>query len=1128
MRHYFHLFRKSAGILAMAWMILFLAAPIQASFAGESNAITQIDQEIEAIQSSMEEVDLLIEAYRMALKSWDNQRVTAQYKLTLAGNRLGRSDVQLMEIDKQIAKLTSPYDLTVAWKEYVSTGNSREAFTKLHRIVRGVEPANSIAEDATNRAVEAKAMETEIRKKVAIPVGHALCLIGKILVDFTKLFGQTRHFVQRDAVKVFEKSGQPVLLEHKMPAWMQEFVSKPFIEKLGLINTGTATVRRKGARLLKNMEVVKQAKSYLKYMISVPSDYLMDIAQYVSIPKIYIHPDNAWEKANAMAQEMQATAHRDWYGVDNRAAAHKKAVAVRADFLKIIESQRQDLNTFQQKLNSVVNKMAPLSENITELIQWKTKKLEELSALVEKRHHLISEQNYEQFKKDLEKKEEGKQYFLDISLTSSEKTLAADSITARLLNLPRSTGFEVKRKIGIFREDPCYYGCETSGKSSRISCQYATRKNLHQTDLNDPSIVDVTLSSSNKGILSVDLDNNRIWGKTAGEAGILAETNGVVSTVSTKHAHHDKGCGPRDTTKDVTLCCDFDTQLKEGKLKSALELSVFGVLGLDVTHKDEPVGNGTKVDLFFSNKTGNFYLAGPREYDFNTHVRYGSGKGQREYRRRVDADIQWTTGKDHFEISEGYLRKVRPRSPGKGTLLAGLKDNKDTMKYSTRINFTANLVDGIDLEMPKEALGNYNNKLPIGMTATYHVNVLGGADMKAYRIFINNSGELAGIGSMVSQSGFSYKGDGLWSASFKIKFNPSLINPRVNHIYSPVTPAYFRPNVTILDPNGNVIADGLSGEGIYAAAPAINHIEVAGANGGARLSSVDLFAPSSGGAVPLELEVFYVTGEKARYTMNYVQAQVYGSSVLKQQGTNLVLGVSRYSGSKGYNISSAQVGQADVVYEMDQLTALNHNLALTKDILSDRLHVTLNKVVVQSVETQDHERYRLTIFGPADMQGRKATWHLADGSSQSTAFSGSGSQMTSEILKSQVLNRVDLISRTGRILGSYLPNRDGRIKPTPKIFLYSPSPDEMLPGTQVPVRASIHYLPAGEEENFKCVWEVDPAFGDMSPGTVAVKRKAPGTGECTTTLKIKSNPGTAEPKAQLKIRLLRLVGKEGS
>ena len=216
-------------------------------------------------------------------------------------------------------------------------------------------------------------------------------------------------------------------------------------------------------------------------------------------------------------------------------------------------------------------------------------------------------------------------------------------------------------------------------------------------------------------------------------------------------------------------------------------------------------------------------------------------------------------------------------------------------------------------------------------------------------------------------------------------------------------------------------------------------------------------------------------------------------------------------GSRQHNtLSTAETGTGTIHASFDTLLARERHFVLASDYLRDSLPISFNKLLPERLGSSNApSRFRLRVVGPTDISGHTARWRFADGGEETTRFEGAPWHYSSGTEKAyRDFEQVELVSPTGAVVAVYLGGRDGPPLPPPSIHVQGVAAEALSPGATVLVSASVSGVREEDARDYRCRWEVDPAFGTVSP-EISDPRVSLIFGNCETSLTLSANPDIA-------------------
>lgn len=1032
--------------------------------------------------------------------------------------QVGAIQKQINALDAEIAKLTAPYDLSVAWKAYSSASDAGKpiAFRVLFRLARGRDPNN---EEMAQYRLEAKILEIEIRKKAIVPMGLALARLGNTLVEFPKFVAGLTATVQNKTLEIVN-------------------------------NVNSAVQAVKG--FIDNVAADPELTGAMKPAMQVASDALNQYHGATDpINKVLGLADEVKAKAQAMADDSYRQYKESVYGTVDPKSAREKAQGKRAELVQAIDKLRAGLRDVAERKVPATSALAAFRQAESTLL-GQIARLQDPLATLQEKISLAEDRKADLAFQDkmagvtLTPHVSGLGYFHVSGLGRYRRQvdLALDEVTAHNLNFPRSAAYTLPIQLSQAGAVPCLYNCRSSKDGKSSTCSRSTM-NVVRGGPSLPHYGDIAPVVEGGG-LRVEQKQGLLVAVAAGEGKVSApEVSGMVGTKWARHALYDQRPthGSQMRGQSIQAGCDSDAWPEMGTLQgqgshpyavhqiTALRLLDQRPVKSGSGYEQIALSEGQALDLFQA-ASGGVSLHRQGWATLYPEITVSTGKNQRQRGvARLRASLEGDSGA--FSLDNRGRIVLHPQSPGRATLRYALADARDQAHFEQSAALTSSRIHGLEWDAVHyiEPGARHTLTLPIGETLSLRFVVEGEADMAKYRVrWTARRAEAAQGVRFAESSGFRRDG-GRWIAENRIQFDARRIKGEFaerGHPGNVLDRSALHLLAELLNPEGEIIATQ-NGPQITPGLPPINQIGLAllenrvaipvqaldfflPAPPGGRLGALGLILGYPGGRLitPLwlaevnQLGVFPETFriDKGRYSRSTGEMRLYGDR-------------------HRTDISSRDSGTGIVHASIDRLLAGEHGLTLAVDHLEDRLPLYFNKLVVDRLgATNAPAPFRLEVIGPTDVSAYTARWRFADGATETTRFEGRGSRTEQPHDR---FEQVELVAASGKVVAVYVGGRDGPPLPMPNIRVQSLPGDLLVPGAKVRVSASISDLHERDAADHFCQWEVDPTFGSVSPAQSEV-RASLIFGSCETTLTLSSNPDIAGQHFPVKARLVRKTG----
>ncbi|MBI2192171.1 MAG: hypothetical protein HYU36_09315 [Planctomycetes bacterium] len=274
----------------------------------------------------------------------------------------------------------------------------------------------------------------------------------------------------------------------------------------------------------------------------------------------------------------------------------------------------------------------------------------------------------------------------------------------------------------------------------------------------------------------------------------------------------------------------------------------------------------------------------------------------------------------------------------------------------------------------------------------------------------------------------------------------------------------------------------------------------------------DLFTP--GGGVPNVLECFLGFTFAGGESVQEVKLADVPWVELKQDGPELLTrspeGLAPRGGGALHTGSIKLFAVADVGKAFTTSGLLFEGLNTEASYTSEPIAVTVNRLALDATTTPENRRFRLSVFGPADMAAREAQWQL-----QITAPARTAATLKKRFTRSAgepFTSGADVGVENGKPTGLLekvsVLDPDGRAA----AILEGPEAEEfeVEVTVQAPAAAAINDsfvlvarisgLPEDLLERASCRWHVDPAIGKFKSEKTLVSPEGPGRAKSTALL----------------------------
>ncbi|MEM7406343.1 MAG: hypothetical protein AAF458_13680 [Pseudomonadota bacterium] len=661
--------------------------------------------------------------------------------------------------------------------------------------------------------------------------------------------------------------------------------------------------------------------------------------------------------------------------------------------------------------------------------------------------------------------------------------LAADGVTEALLGLPQRGSVTAAASGSLEYRGECEVCKRTDDGETR--CTTHQRSSVVQ----EPriNIVPKLTLEGNAATLS----GSRVSGREAGQATLSARATPGLRQVSTS-AHPQcggnnqrivEGPGPATSVQiNVSKVTEFETSLREPQ-----ELRLF---------KDSETATAGNSSFFL-----------PRvRVSLLARIELPDGKIS-EMRNFPPGVVRsrLATGASAFTLSgSDGVALVRPQKAGRTQVEFLVNDARG--KVAERIRSADIRVGEISAER-KLPSGSRGVDLPSGSTARFTISVDGPLDTSNWTVdWAVNGVPLSAVGPGKS-------------IDFK-KSTPFLGRRAVNSL----TPT----GVTSLGRELTVsarIMDGTNSIGSFNFAPIrpllrVQDMRFTFKDTNIGVEALDLFTPApTTQLAPIVLQFRTSQRREVDVPSSFSRIQVIGLPALTVKD-GIEVGFSSLSG-RGI-VGSKQTGRGVVVAKFDDIDARNRGIIFQGNSTVADVAVTLNRLTFRRSGAGGDERYVLDVLGPADMSRYKARFLLGSRTVES-GFRNEGVKSVASVpVSAGVLDAVEVVNANGRTLGRLEVGLDGT--PLPDLVMSLRVPPRAAPGQPVVVALNISNLPFEEAFDFRCKWQLDPAFGTLDHAENNVSPLSGNRGICVNTLRLNDDDRLVGRELPLSVDVVRQVG----
>jgi len=1021
-----------AGLLAGA-VLCFSLSGILGSLTGQANAQESAEKQIENLEKEIEELEIqvaLLDAHIRAIEEVERNLLDFRTKIQSTGyafrNTYNQINATIRKLDKEIAKLRPLSDLLDAWKKYKDGGKTEEAFIELYKTVKGRPPDRTTLADYTLYEIM---IERELRVKTAVQVGPALIELGNLLKEivglgFTGCVNAPRTLWQgADELLGILEGGLFSTLKQvsKASKFKTEvkFVAKGALPERMLYQRSVA--RMTELKLLKQLPIREKREAVLLYIRRFvdPTDYrkvtagkggklavialekinedlgleipeevletLKGLAGYFErfrLPVLKYHAEYE-RRCTEIAEHFTKEANRLQYGVathEERKILYERALKQREAAVEYKEKLTPLVEGVNERIQDYNRLITKYRERISELRNKKNEIGREVSAKKERiqnlRNRIAAQKDRKRIAEARKQAEEITVSGIALAIHRNRRQLAADDLTAEILNLPREVSFSVGARIN----------------NTRIG------------DLRTARILQ-------KGTgVQIDYGKRRIVGMVPGKVTLQARADGAKSN-----------------TAEIEVIKVVDLKYWTGRETYPLHKG-FKRGEIDFFVPEEEYLKGEEVWPFTVQTSRVKVTDGSRTYEMPAKARYVYYKKQLP--GWSDKGVTWMVKLTPYE--------TEPEKQGKVTI--GYLDKDGRLHFERNFSFTTNIVKmEVKLPeenfVERSGSGSILRLVPLGAEFVYQVVVYGSADMSKYRVYWYPQ-DVEGVVVSNNVSSFRPAGNHRWVAEAKVRFAGEKLHmdkleeqgfSGSHRLWKNRSGFHMRGAEIRHQEDEEAICQLLGSPYIHPTFPCIENIEIMRRDLKASLLNADFFYPQPperkrGISIGLGVE-FKGVGEKIIVPIRFFNLDSAVQKVLREGpgSTYRVSGPAK----QAFMIARSRLmlsdpparnmGPAEALlhFSLDSFLASKFRIPLSKEIISDALPLRFNRL---SVELGD-DVYRLTVDGPSDMSSYEAEWWLLGGMVEKKEFKFSGGKWISEMPARRKFVQVTVINFMGEKVG---------------------------------------------------------------------------------------------------------------
>lgn len=1052
--------------------------------------IERLESEREQIREAIGVAEELSGSLQEILNTKTNTLVMLRGRRDAEKAGLNKLKSNLTSLDQQIARLTSIGDLAEAWNAYKESGRTKEAFKKLYRTVNGKAPDNSTLDQYD---IHERIIHKQIIDKAICPIGQALVLIGKLLIDFVgnvqggfpeTIGGRDSWDAAESVVEMGDKAFKIADdLREKLP--MLRKVAD-FIEDNPILVSTLSTIEKQYDAVIGMDTVLPTA---VTEYIEAAKEKASGILVYV--PSVGLSISQA--RAEAMAEDLQKQAYLATWGTDDREKKYKELTEHKekmlADYERAVARYEPFANGVATLEAEMENDSAAGRDMIVSLKSLKT----QLSAKDDEiKRARAEEESQKATQANNKNKKSGQIYSSSISF-EAPSALSADFVTELVTGIPARATFVSHIGKQNYYEQSVKYVVKQDDSGKPVYGNEILHFLDNLSAVSDNSEVKIVGGDS---VLAQNGD--QLLGRSAGLVKVHAETHGIaeVSQESTKAGN--------------------DTRIKLGTVRSQdHEISVSKVKELRVSSAS---GKSDIIDLFRANSF-DLGVNSSSERVVVTAV-VSSGKAERQQEISCFNAVLSDPSNITMHRKNSSLELQNSCVSGKSTLRLGIPDENGEMQVVKKISLTSNLIS-FERIMPAEFLKEKENYAPVGEEVIYRLKIDGPVDLtSSYDVVWETEGSQ---GTKITQQA-PESSNGFWHADLRVSFTEErLADSLIDGSF--VKGPDFTGRVRLVRKHDRAVICQITLPAIKPTI-ALTDLEIAEVWGNSAfpVSRIDLFSPATKSHWDRFIGVAgkVAGGRKCLIPLTKVFWELTpGSLQLDQAKGNF------YANNNVLreNMRTGDAGKKKLSISMNSLQAMKMGVMLGNDeSLTDDLLITLNKLdVIQTTNEKGDKVYRVVVYGPAELSGYKSEWLFSGSQNLTTTFSRSSDLWASEAPANRVLIKIRLIDGLGREVAVYeaLGNQGAPLE-TPDISITVP--EFVKPGKKALIKVDISNLRSTQSEDYLTSYQTDVAGAKFERAEHRTPMTSATTAESNGVLVAPSSVSASGMELPFVVKLLRVIG----
>lgn len=981
-----------------------------------------------------------------------------------AAQEVGAASSELRKIDQKLARLLPLFDLGEAKQKYERAGKTDAAYRELFQTVRGIPPDNT---EVKFRISEFQIIR-EMQVKTLVAISPALFELADLVLQITNIAFEGVGFGVRDL-----NAGADLLDDVK-----------------DIVESAKEQINQLAGDPLGQIDEIKE--DLLEKILGPDAKGAVDLLRKKVPKQLQDEADSAWldpaaakDEAKKMAEELNAMARKQLYGVEDRAAAERETRAYRDSLTAKLDALRPRLTALRGTLSEAEGALRTL-ESQKRRIDDRLRALSEEARAAE--DALAEARLDERIAAELKTRPPGKGQVQSLALSVGGAELAVDAVTASLLGMPRALPFRISA---------------TLAREATAKCQFVKDGKTVTTTVRVVEFPDPDPDADGARLASANLSVSGKRSLSAQRAGALTAQFAASGVKVSSRSHP----------------CGSEQFLESTEVRSR-EVAVGAYRVKDVEWRSEPasVMAAGRADFFFTSSDG----ASTNTIRLRPIASVEGPKGTEQRTGAGDSCSATLAGSAIATLSRhGHEIHITPvQGVGKATVQLGVLSSGG-LEFPKKLEITSNRLRH-DVELGAGgrrtfADGDELLKLPAGVPATFRVIAEGPGDLSNHRVDWQVSAS-SGISAKVARSSkFVRAGEG-WVAETQVTLAADQLPPDLRTRSFTDRAGSVSVSAAVLAPDGARMAS-FGFPQVQPQLPPIVDIELvlAEAGGGAvPIIRKDIFFPRAAKStvIPLAVQATVQGGGKTLLPLSFTRAELEGPAArqLSLAGNGL-LPPSNPVGSEG-------TGTGTVRATFDKSLATPHGLVVNPDVLDDTLLVTLNHFAVSL--SSGGKNLRCRMFGPAEIPGFRARWRLQPAIERTTDFALSEGQWTTETPADRPFIEVAILNAAGLEVARISGTLDQKPLPDPEVAI--DLPDEAEPGQKVIVRANVTNLDFREGGSFVLLWEVDPSVGTFSNPETRIPSSSTSTASMANTLSIRPDAKFDGQTMPITVRVMRLIG----